>query len=281
MDTHVFLAVLAAAFMHAAWNAALKMKLEPFLAMTLITGAGGILALPALAWFGFPILPAWPWLLGSVAIHLAYYVVLSAAYARADMGQVYPIARGGAPLLTATVSAIFLREPTTGLQFLGIVGLGLSVAAMSVVGRRKGSRFDPVAIGLALATAVIICAYTIVDGKGARAAGDPHGYSASLFVLDGIPLVLYALWRRGASGLAPLKRYWLQGMLGGGLSLGAYWIAIWAMTVAPIALVGALRESSVLFAAAISVVFLKEPLHWPRAVLAVLILASLVLIRMG
>jgi drug/metabolite transporter (DMT)-like permease len=281
VDPHVFLAVLAAAFMHAAWNASLKMRLEPFLAMTLITGAGGVLALPALLWFGFPILPAWPWLLGSVAIHLAYYVVLSAAYARADMSQVYPIARGGAPLLTVLVSTFAMREPVGSLQLVGIFGLGLSVAAMSIVGRRRGTPFDPVAVALAGLTALIVCGYTIFDGNGARVSGDPHAYSASLFVLDGIPLVLYALWRRGPTGLAPLKGYWVQGLFGGGLSLGAYWIAIWAMTVAPIALVAALRESSVLFAAAIAVVFLKEPLQWPRAALAAAILASLVLIRLG
>lgn len=281
MDLNVFLAVLAAAFMHAAWNASLKMKLEPFLAMTLVTGAGGLMALPALLYFGFPILPAWPWLLGSVVIHLAYYVVLSAAYARADMSQVYPIARGGAPLLTALISIFAMRESVANAQLAGIAGLGISVCAMSIVGRRRGQPFDPVAIALAALTALIICGYTIVDGNGARAAGDPHAYSASLFVLDGIPLILYALWRRGPSGLAPLKDYWVQGLFGGGLSLGAYWIAIWAMTVAPIALVAALRESSVLFAAAIALVVLKEPLQWPRVALAGAILASLVLIRIG
>lgn len=281
MELHVFLAVLAAAFMHAAWNASLKMQLEPFLAMTLITGTGGVLALPALLYFGFPILPAWPWLLGSVCLHLGYYIVLSAAYARADMSQVYPIARGGAPLLTALVSVFAIGETVGDVQLLGIAGLGVAVAAMSIAGRRRGQPFDPVAIALAALTALIICGYTIVDGNGARAGGDPHAYSASLFVLDGIPLILYALWRRGLSGLAPLKHYWPQGLFGGGLSLGAYWIAIWAMTVAPIALVAALRESSVLFAAAIALVFLKEPLQWSRAVLAVAILASLVLIRVG
>lgn len=281
MQLHVFLAVLAAAAMHAAWNAALKMKLEPFLAMTLITGAGGVIALPGMVAFGVPILPAWPWLIGSVVLHLAYYVVLSAAYARADMSQVYPIARGGAPLLTVTASTFLLQEPVGDMQLVGIAGLGCAVAAMSVVGRRRGTPFDPKAVGLAILTALIICGYTLVDGNGARAAGDPHAYSAALFVLDGFPLVIFALWWRGRAGLALMRPFWRQGLAGGGLSLGSYGIAIWAMTVAPIALVAALRESSVLFAAAIAVVFLKEPLQWPRAVLAAAILASLILIRVG
>ena len=281
MEPHVFAAVLAAAAMHAGWNAFLKLKIEPFLAMTLLTGAAGLVALPALVVFGFPIGPAWPWLIASVVLHLGYYLALSAAYARADMSQVYPIARGGAPLLTATASLLLLPERIASLQFAGIVGLALGVLAMSVVGRRRGTAFDPIAIGLALLTAVVICGYTLVDGLGARAAGDPHAYSAALFVLDGLPIVVFALWQRGVAGLAPLRPYLWQGLVGGAMSLGAYWIAIWAMTVAPIALVAALRESSVLFAAVIALVVLKEPLQWPRVAAAGIILAGLALIRLG
>jgi drug/metabolite transporter (DMT)-like permease len=281
LDRHVFSAVPAAAAMHAGWNAALKLELEPLLATTLIEGAGGLLALPMLVVTGFPSLPAWPWLISSVTIHLAYFVVLSAAYARADMSQVYPIARGGAPLLTATASTVLLGEAIDELQLLGIACLGCSVAAMSLVGRRSGTQFDPRAVGLAMTTALIICGYTLVDGSGARAAGDARAYSVALFVLQPIPLIAFTLWRRGRRGLLPMKRFWRQGLSGGGLALGSYSIAIWAMTVAPIAAVAALRESSVLFAAVIAVIFLKEPLQWPRVVLAAAILASLILIRVG
>lgn len=281
MEPSVFAAVLAAAAMHAGWNAVLKLKLEPFLAMTLLTGTAGLVALPLLFVFGWPVAAAWPWLMGSVVLHLGYYVTLTAAYARADMSQVYPIARGGAPLLTATASILLLPERIGTPQLVGIGGLALGVVAMSVVGRRRGTAFDPVALALALATAAIICGYTLVDGMGARAAGDPHSYSAALFVIDALPIVALAVWRRGLSGLAPLRPYMVLGFLGGGLSLGAYWIAIWAMTVAPIALVAALRESSVLFATAIAIVVLKEPLQWPRAMASGVILAGLALIRLG
>ena len=281
MEPHVFAAVLAAAAMHAGWNAVLKLKLEPFLAMTLVTGAAGLAGVPGLLAFGWPILPAWPWLIGSIVLHLGYSLALAEAYRRADMSQIYPIARGGAPLLTATASFLLLTEPIGGLQALGIAALGGGVAAMSVAGRRRGSSFDPVAVGFALLTAAIICGYTLVDGLGARGAGDPHAYSAALFVLDGVPLVLFALWRQGFAGLAPMRRFLLPGFLGGAMSLGSYWIAIWAMTVAPIALVAALRESSVLFAAVIAAVILKEPPTWPRALAAALILCGLALIRIG
>lgn len=281
MEPHVFLAVLAAAAMHATWNALLKLRLEPFLVITLMTGMAGIAGFPAMLWFGWPIAAAWPWLIASVVLHLGYNVLLSAAYARADMSQIYPIARGGAPLATALLSIAWLGEDISRAQFVGVALLASAVAALSIVGRRRGAPFDPTAIGFALATAACICGYTLVDGIGARAAGDPHAYSSTLFVLDGLPLPLLALSQRGRAGLAPLKTYLVPGFVGGALSLGAYWIAIWAMTIAPIGLVAALRESSVLFAAIIAVVFLKEPLQTGRVVAALIILSGVALIRLG
>lgn len=273
--------MLAAAALHAGWNAFLKLDLEPFLAMTLITTACGIVGLPLLAIYGLPVAAAWPWLLGSIVLHLAYYVTLTAAYARADMSQIYPIARGGAPLLTAAASSLLLPERIGTPQLVGIAGLGLGVLAMSAVGRRRGSAFDPVAIALALATAATICGYTLVDGIGARIAGDAGAYASTLFVIDAVPLAALAIWRRGIVGLEPLRPYLAHGLAAGAMAFGSYWIAIWAMTVAPIALVAALRETSVLFAAVIAIVILKEPLQWPRALAAGIILAGLALIRLG
>jgi drug/metabolite transporter (DMT)-like permease len=280
MDSFVFAAVLAAAAMHAGWNAVLKVRLEPFLAMTLITGSAGIVAIPLLVVFGWPRLEAWPWLIGSVVLHLAYYIALTEAYRRADMGQVYPIARGGAPLLTAAASLLILREPMSFQATVGIGVLGAGVALMSLRGSRKHQAIDPVAVVFALATAVIISGYTLVDGIGARTAGDPHAYATALFVIDGAPLLLFMVWRDGFRGLTPLLRFAGPGLIAGTLSFAAYWIAIWAMTVAPIALVGALRETSVLFAAAIAFVFLKEPFGPIRALAACLIVAGLLLIRL-
>ena len=280
MSPGVFAAVLAAAALHAGWNAFLKVKLEPFLAMTLITGAGGVAGVPLLIAFGFPRLEAWPWLIGSVVIHLGYYFTLTEAYRRADMGQIYPIARGGAPLLTAAAAVGLLHEPIGFKAALGIAVLGCGIILIAFLGRRRQTKFDPVAIGFALLTAGIVCAYTLVDGIGARISGDPHAYSAALFVIDGIPLVLVAIWMRGFSGLAPMRQFLGRGILGGAMSLAAYWIAIWAMTVAPIALVAALRETSVLWATLIAVLFLKEPFIAARAAAAALIVAGVVLIRL-
>lgn len=279
MEPAVFVAVLAAAAMHAGWNAVLKLKIEPFLAMTLVTTLAGIVALPALPVFGFPRAEAWPWLIASVVLHLGYYIALTEAYRRADMSQIYPIARGGAPLLTALASLALLREPIALQAGIGIAILGGGVTLMSMRSGRH-ARLDPTALGFALLTAAIICGYTLVDGLGARAAGDPHAYSAALFVIDGLPLPLFALWRLGWTGVRPALHHLGPGLAGGAMSLGSYWIAIWAMTVAPIALVAALRESSVLFAALIAVLILKEPLVPARAIAALLILCGLALIRL-
>src|SRR4051794_21708342 len=174
MSPSVFAAVLAAAALHAGWNAFLKVKLDPFLAMTLITGAGGLVGVPLLIAFGFPRLEAWPWLMASVVIHLGYYFALSEAYRRADMGQIYPIARGAdggqfpppaagpAPPPPARPPAARLPEPLSWQPAAGIAVLGCGIMLIALLGRRRHAAFDPVAIGFALLTAGIVCAYTLV-----------------------------------------------------------------------------------------------------------------------
>src|SRR5919199_358307 len=150
MSPGFFFAVLAAAAMHAGWNAFLKVKLEPFLAMTLITGSAGLVGVPFLVLFGFPRLEAWPWLIASVVIHLGYYFAMSEAYRRADMGQIYPIARGGAALLTAATSLALLREAISAQALCGIALLGCGIILIAFLGRRRHVGFDPAAIGFAL-----------------------------------------------------------------------------------------------------------------------------------
>lgn len=280
MDPFVFAAVLMAAALHAGWNAVLKVRLEPFLAMALITAAAGVIGLPFLLVLGPPRLEAWPWLIGSIVLHLGYYCGLTEAYRRADMGQVYPIARGTAPLLTALASLALLHEPIGPVATGGIALLGLGIIFISLRGGRGLTRLDPVALGFALFTALTIAGYTLVDGIGARTAGDPHAYSATLFVLDGLAMVLFALWRRGSAALVQSWKFAGPGLAGGAMSLGAYWIAIWAMTMAPIGLVAALRETSVLFAVLIATLVLKEPLTRARLLAACLIVTGVIVIRM-
>ena len=265
--------------MHAGWNAGLKLRLDPFLAMTLVVAWGAIIGLPLLAWFGFPRPESWPWLIGSVILHLGYYIGLIEAYRRADMGQIYPLARGSAPLMTTIAGIFLLGEPVSSIGVAGIALLGAGVILMAWRGGAGGMP-DRKAVGFALFTAVMICGYSLCDGKGGRLSGDPHAYSAALFVIDGIIWCMFALWREGKPAFAPMRTHSLAGAGGGALSIGAYWIAIWAMTKSPIPLVAALRESSVLFAAVISIFILGEKPTASRFIASGLILAGIACIRL-
>jgi drug/metabolite transporter (DMT)-like permease len=280
MDSFVFAAVLFAAACHAGWNAVIKFGLEPFTTTALIAIGAMLVALPFVPFVGVPAAPSWPWLGASVALHLGYYIGLTEAYRSGDMGQVYPIARGTAPLLTATVSTSVLGEALGLIGWAGLVVLAAGIFLMSLRGGRGIANLDRRAIGFALFTAVTICGYSLVDGIGARLSGSAHAYTAALFVGDGLVMGLFAFVRRGPVLAVDMLRYWKGGLVGGTLSLVAYGIAIWAMTVAPIAVVAALRETSVLFGAAIAVVVLREPLRATRIAAAVMIVAGLTLIRL-
>lgn len=278
MELSVFLAVVAAAAMHAGWNAVLKIRLDPFLAMVLINGCCSLLAVPLVLVVGLPPLEAVPWLAGSILLHTIYSITLTGAYRRADMGQVYPVARGTAPMLTTLVSVLVLREPIDAMGIAGVAVLGVGIVAMAW--RSRGGSIDRTALALALVCGATISGYTLVDGLGARTAGSAHIYIAWLSLFDGLVLGLWALARRGAASLRPALGFLGPGLAGGVMSFGAYWIAIWAMTRAPIGLVAAVRESSVLFGAVFAVWLLREQLRAGRIVAAVMILAGLVLIRL-
>jgi len=280
MDSFVFAAVLFAAACHASWNALIKIRLDPFLAIVLIAAAAGIVSLPLLAFVPIPPLAAWPWLILSVITHLGYYIGLSRAYRAGDMGQVYPIARGTAPLMTAVGGALLIGENFSLIGWAGILGMTSGIFLLSLRGGGDLAHLNRHAVGYALFTAVTICFYSLVDGIGARAAGNAHSYALWLFAIDGAFITAIALMSHGWGAAPLMARHWRSGLIGGVLSLSAYWIVIWAMTVAPIALVAALRETSVLFAAAIAVVFLKEPLQATRIAAAVLIVTGLALIRL-
>jgi drug/metabolite transporter (DMT)-like permease len=279
MENAVFLAVLFAAACHAGWNALIKVGLDPLSTTTLISVGAGLVAFLFLPFVGMPACAAWPWLIASIAIHLIYFASLIESYRTGELGQVYPIARGSAPLMTAVATAIFIGERLSPAGWSGILALVTGVFLLSAGGGRELTQIDMRAVGFAFFTALIICAYSVVDGIGARLSANPNAYSLWLFVGIAVVMVPYALYRDGRKVLPTMHRYWPRGLAGGALQLLSYGIAIWAMTAAPIAIVAALRETSVLFGAAIAVVVLKEPLRAVRVVAACLIVLGLVLIR--
>ena len=279
MENVVFLAVLFAAACHAGWNALIKVGLDPLSTTTLISVGSGLVALVLFPFVGLPASGAWPWLVASVAIHLIYFASLIESYRTGDLGQVYPIARGSAPLMTAAATTVIVGERLSLVGWTGILALVAGVLLLSARGGRDLAVVDRRAIGFALFTAITVCGYSVVDGIGARASANPNAYSVCLFIGIALVMVPYALYRDGRDVMPAMHLYWRRGLAGGALQFLSYGIAIWAMTIVPIAIVAALRETSVLFGATIAVVLLKEPLRAVRIVAALMIVCGLILIR--
>jgi drug/metabolite transporter (DMT)-like permease len=281
VDSTVFGAVLAAALMHACWNALAKRALDPLLGVTLIAVLAGAIALPLLPVVGLPAAESLPFLAASAALHLGYNLMLGAAYRTGGLGLVYPVARGAAPAVVALAGAALFGEVPSPV---GALGIGLIVAGVAAMSLRRPADLlhaDRRALGFALATAGFIAAYTLVDGQGARLSGNPHGYAVLLFALDGAVTGAFLAARRGLAPFRVAPRTLAPALLGAALQLAGYWIAIWAMTQAPIALVAALRETSVLFAALLAVALLGEAIAPLRLLAAGVILAGALLIRLG
>ncbi|HUR43660.1 MAG TPA: EamA family transporter [Aestuariivirga sp.] len=276
----MFFAVIAAAFMHAGWNVLVKLKLDRFLSLFLIQVLTGIMGLVMLAVFAVPNGASVPYASISGLLHLGYNLFLVRSYRTGDLSQVYPIARGSAPLLTLIVTWFVAREQ---IGAPGVLGIGILVAGIwlvSFVGRR-GVKLDGLTLFFALGTSVFIAAYTVVDGLGGRVSGSPSSYSALVFIFDGVAMLVYALLTRGMGIFAAVAPHWRSGIAGALLSGSAYWIAIWAMSHAPIAAVAALRETSILFVMLMSMRVLKETVTGPRIGGALLIVTGAILLRLA
>jgi drug/metabolite transporter (DMT)-like permease len=279
MDLFVFIAVLAAAACHAGWNALLKLNLEPALATALVAMASGVVVVPFAFVTGLPDAAAWPYVVASVIIHVGYYVTLAEAYRHGDLGHVYPIARGTAPLVTAVLATALLGEALGPFGWTGVIVLAAGILLLALRGGRSARGIDARSVGFALLTSATITAYTLVDGIGARTAGSAAAYTVWLFLASGAVMTLYGLYRFGPGLVRHLAANRAIALGGAALSTAAYAIAIWAMTVAPIALVAALRETSVLFATLLSTLLLREPWLAARIAATLMVLAGALLLR--
>jgi phosphonate utilization associated putative membrane protein len=283
----VFLAVLFGALLHAAWNALIKSGHDKALDTALVHSVGVFIAVPLVMVTGLPPVAAWPYLAASLLIHIGYYIALTGAYKHGDLSLTYPVMRGCAPLLVALGSLTFVGEAISpsawagvALLCVGVITLGLSPSAL----RENDESRRGKALAFALANAAIIALYTVIDGIGVRISGDALAYVATLFLFDGIPFLLLVLWRRPGqrrAALGYMAGRWKLALVGSAASLGSYGIALWAMTRAPIALVAALRETSVLFAALIGVLLLREAFGWQRAAGTLVIVAGVMMLRLG
>lgn len=284
----MLLAVLFGALLHASWNALVKSSGDKELDIALVHLLASVAALPLLLLVPLPPREAWPFLLGSLTIHIGYYITLTGAYQHGELGSTYPIMRGSAPLLVALAGTLLLGETLSAAAWLGIVAVTVGVLAVGLSHPGEALHHGR-AMAFALANAGLIACYTLVDGQGVRvttAAG--HGvasYVVMLFVLDGFPypalVWLRASPERRRSMAAYARQRWPLALAGGLASLGSYSIALWAMTRAPVAVVSALRETSVLFGTALAVLVLKERFGLQRLLGALVIVGGVVALRLS
>jgi drug/metabolite transporter (DMT)-like permease len=273
------LLVLAAALMHASWNALVKSAGDRSLAMAFTAFWPMLPALAAaLFWLPAPARASWPFILCSMLIHIGYYSGLVKAYRYGDLSQVYPLARGSAPALVALASALAVGELLTPGAFIGIGLVSLGTASLAF--ERGWPRGDERrAVFYALFIALTIVAYTIVDGLGVRRSGTPLGYIAWLFTIGGLPFVVAtAVWRRNDL-LAYFRSSWLLPLVGGMLSVLGYGVAIWAMSFGALGQVAALRETGVIFAAVIGSLFRGEPFGRRRIIAAAIVAAGIIVLQ--
>jgi drug/metabolite transporter (DMT)-like permease len=279
MDPLVLSLVLAAALLHASWNALVKAGGDPFVRLAVVNAVGGLCAVPLLLLVDLPALESWPYLFGSVVVHHGYYLALGYGYRFGDLSHVYPIARGMAPPLVALAAWMFAGEDIGLLGLIAILVISGGIVSLAFTDDGRLVAFRPLALGMA--TGFTIAAYTLFDGLGGRAAGDVFSYIAWLFVIDAVPfsLIVAARYRRR---LGPaLAACWRPAAFGGALSVVAYGLVIWAMSLTPLAAVSALRETSVIIAALIGTRLLREPFGTRRVLAASLVAAGVVLLQVS
>ena len=278
VENHVFMAVLLAAFLHAGWNSVVKVVPDRDSTLLLLALAQAAIAIPLLPFVAQPATESWIWILTSAALHVGYKVFLMQAYSHADLSQAYPLARGSAPLIVTVWSVLFLGATFTPSSVGAILAISLGVLLMatksSSLGLMRGS-----SLFWALGTAGFTASYTLVDGVGARIAGTALGYILWMVIGDAIGMMTFAALTRGRTAFSAMLPAWKTGFTAGAMSLASYWIAVWAFTQAPIALVAALRESSILFATIIAALALRERVNRWRWISACFIVGGVVLMK--
>ncbi len=277
MTSTIFLIVILAAVLHAGWNALVKGgadKTAAMVAVVLGQGLSGALLLPFT-----PSLTAaaYPYLAASVALHIGYQLFLVAAYKIGDLTQVYPIARGASPLLVTAASILFLGVTFSREELAAIGLIALGIASISLT-RRADGVFQLKAAVLALVTGMFIAAYSMIDGIGARLGGTGTGFFALSALINGSLFLVFTPVIR--PGLMPrVFKEWRVMIIGGGASFTAYVLVVYAFTQAPIALVTALRETSIIFALFIGVFVLKERLSLMKVLSTALTLGGAAMLR--
>ena len=278
MTLGVFLAVIGAALLHASWNAIIKIGLSKQTSMFLLSIGHALIGIMVTFNKPFPASEVWPWLIASGLIHMVYLLFLAYAYERGDLSRVYPISRGTAPMIVAATSLVFLSDHMKVIEYFGVLLLGLGIVFMVRGTFKNGESWHllPFAFGSALATA----AYTLTDGLGARVSGDPLQYVGWLMVLKALFYAPTAVFLKGFGVIRATRSNWFFGLLAAAVSFAAYAIAVWAMTVAPLVLVAALRETSILFAVLLGWLLFGDRMDRSKMIATTLIVLGVILTRL-
>lgn len=281
MPTDVLLIVLGAAFLHASWNAMAKGRggSDPLISATVIAAGASVVCVAMLLVLGLPTGASLPYIIASGIIHVAYLLLLGLSYRLADYSAVYPLMRGTAPLLTTAASFLFIGEEIGAGPLLGIVLLSAGVLGLGLHSILRGG-LDKAGLAVAAANIAVIVSYTLIDGVGARLSENPGGYVALMMLLTGVLHMAGMLVWRPREVISGLSRQWVIGLVGGAMVMASYGASLWAMTKAPIGAVAALRETSVLFGAAIATLIMGERFSFPRVVATAAIFGGLACLRL-
>jgi drug/metabolite transporter (DMT)-like permease len=274
----IVLLILFAAVLHASWNILLKSESESLTNTVLIVAGSAAIGVVFLPFVPLPLKPCWPYLGASVVIHIVYFTVLLLAYKKGDMSLVYPLMRGLPPVLTAMAASIVFSEVLSLRGWLGIA-LVSGGALMLTADFRFSKGFQLAPVALAFLNAIVIVIYTLVDAQGARLSGHAFSYTGWMLFLLALFLFLVIPIIEGRQVFYRMVKDWKKSLIGGACTFGSYGIALWAMTLAPVALVAALRETSILFGTVFSVLILKERINWIRGLSIVLIVAGAIAIK--
>ena len=272
--------VLLGAVGHAIWNALVKSSSDRLLTQSLVIGTGAVMAIPAIFLTNFPAPASWPYLILSVLIHNLYFFCLLRAYHWGDLSQVYPIARGSAPMLVALFSALFVGERLGPIAVVGVALVSAGILSLAV--SRQMFRRDALRpVLFAIGTGITISCYTLCDGLGVRLSGDRLGFIAWLLFLSPLPLVVTTVIRRGPKLRGLLRIHWAHGVGAGVVATLGYGVAIWALSLGAMAHVSSLRETSVIMGALIGAFVLGEPFGLRRIAAAAAVAGGVVLLSVG
>lgn len=280
MSLAVMIVVLSAALLHAFWNFLVKSTEDKYLGVSAVVLGHTPFALAALSFGPLPSPESLPYIFGGAALHTGYQLFLLASYRVGDLSQVYPLARGSAPLMVAGVSAALLGSHLSWLELTAVIIIGTGIMSLALVRRSDGLR-NGRAASLALITGVFIASYSLVDGLGAREAGTSLGFYACLSTVNAVMYAAAMRISRPGVVRKVLFQDWRFALCGGGASFSAYAMVTWAFTVAPIPLVTALRETSIVFALLMGVFALKERLDLMKVLATMCTMLGVGLLRVS